>query len=59
MTILIESIDTNLTESTIVENSNKEKEYFLSGIFLQAEVKNRNNRIYPSDVMEREVNKYT
>lgn len=58
MTILIESVDTNLTESTITENEKHEKEYYLSGIFLQAEVKNRNNRIYPSDVMEREVNKY-
>jgi hypothetical protein len=35
------------------------KKYFISGIFLQANVKNRNNRIYPEEIMEREVNRYT
>lgn len=35
------------------------KKYYISGIFLQANVKNRNNRIYPEDIMEREVNRYS
>lgn len=35
-----------------------EKNYFIEGIFLQANRKNRNGRIYPVDVMEKEVNRY-
>lgn len=35
------------------------KEYFIEGIFLQGEVKNRNGRIYPIDVLDKEVNRYT
>lgn len=35
------------------------KKYFISGIFLQANVRNKNNRIYPNEIMEREVIRYT
>lgn len=35
-----------------------EKEHFIEGVFLQADIKNRNGRIYPIDVMEKEVNRY-
>lgn len=34
------------------------KEYFIEGIFLQADLKNRNGRIYPIGVMENEVARY-
>lgn len=34
------------------------KEFFIEGPFLQADKKNRNGRIYPMAVMEREVNRY-
>jgi len=34
------------------------KEFFIEGTFLQAEKKNRNGRIYPMAIMEREVNRY-
>lgn len=34
------------------------KEHFIEGIFLQANRKNRNGRIYPLEVMEKEVNRY-
>jgi len=37
---------------------NGEKEHFIHGIFLQANKKNRNGRLYPIDVMEKEVNRY-
>jgi hypothetical protein len=39
-------------------NSAKEKEYFIEGIFLQSELKNRNGRMYPESVMDNEVNRY-
>jgi len=37
---------------------NGEKEHFIEGVFLQANKKNRNGRIYPMNVMEKEVNRY-
>ena len=37
---------------------NGEKQHFIEGIFLQANRKNRNGRIYPINVMEKEVNRY-
>lgn len=44
----------------IVESvGNGQKQYSIEGVFLQAEVKNRNGRIYPFAVLEREVSRYT
>jgi hypothetical protein len=35
------------------------KDYFIEGVFLQSNIKNRNGRMYPKDVMEKEVARYT
>lgn len=35
-----------------------QKSLFVEGIFMQAEVKNRNGRIYPKSILEREVERY-
>jgi hypothetical protein len=44
----------------LTENSESgSKNYFIEGIFLQGDIKNRNGRVYPSSVLEREVQKYT
>lgn len=40
------------------EVDGKEPEVFLEGIFLQANIKNRNGRIYPMEIMEPEVERY-
>lgn len=40
------------------ESSNDGKHLTISGIFLQAGVKNRNGRIYPPPVMDREATRY-
>jgi len=48
-------------ESTqfIVENKlGKGKDYFIEGVFLQSELQNRNNRMYPEHVMDKEVGRY-
>jgi len=43
----------------IVEaNSEGKKEYFIEGVFMQSEIKNRNGRVYPKAIMEKEVNRY-
>ena len=39
-------------------NENGEKEFFIEGIFMQANQKNRNGRMYPVETLAREVNRY-
>lgn len=46
------------TKFIVEEKLGKEKEYFIEGIFLQSELKNRNGRMYPESVMDKEVNRY-
>lgn len=40
------------------EKENGEKDYFIEGIFLQAEKANKNKRVYPKDVLKNEVARY-
>jgi hypothetical protein len=35
------------------------KSYFIEGIFMQGDIKNRNGRIYPSQVLEKEMTRYS
>ena len=44
----------------IVEESsdNGKKSLFIEGVFLQADLKNRNGRMYPKEIMAKEVNRY-
>ena len=41
------------------EEKEGQKHYFIEGIFLQGEIKNRNGRMYPMKVLDREVEKYS
>ena len=43
----------------LVEENNGKKEYKIKGVFLQSNIKNRNGRVYPREIMVREVNRYT
>lgn len=48
------------TVKLIVEgDTNKPKNYFIEGVFLQTNKKNRNNRMYDRTIMENEVKRYT
>jgi len=40
------------------EKEDGKKNYKLKGVFLQAEIKNRNGRVYPMEVLEKEVKRY-
>lgn len=40
------------------EADNGKKNYKICGIFMQADIKNRNGRVYPYEVLEKEVQKY-
>ena len=42
----------------IVEESNGKKNYAIKGIFMQADVKNRNGRVYPKETLSKEVSRY-
>jgi hypothetical protein len=42
----------------ITEGTGDDKKLYIEGVFLQSELKNRNGRVYPFKVLEREVNRY-
>ena len=42
----------------ITEEKRGGKDYKIRGIFMQADVKNRNGRVYPLDILTKEVTKY-
>lgn len=42
----------------ITEEKNGVKEHYITGIFMQSEQKNRNGRVYPKAILEREVGRY-
>jgi len=42
----------------ICEDSKKGKNYFIEGVFMQANVKNRNGRLYPKEILKKEAKRY-
>jgi len=50
-----EDINCTITEET----EGSKKNYFIEGVFMQAEKKNRNGRVYPKDILNNEVARYT
>src|SRR6056300_1701292 len=42
----------------ITEGNSGNKSYFIEGVFLQSDIRNRNGRMYPFDTLNREVSKY-
>ena len=42
----------------LVEEKNGKKSYKIRGIFLQSNMKNRNGRVYPKEILESEVSRY-
>lgn len=55
MKLITESIE---DVKVLIEESNGKKNMYIEGVFLQADIKNRNGRIYPFGVLEREVGRY-
>ena len=39
-------------------SENGKKNYKIKGVFLQADIKNRNGRVYPMEILQKEVSKY-
>ena len=42
----------------LIEETNGKKSYKIKGIFLQSNMKNRNGRVYPKEILENEVKRY-
>lgn len=57
MKLLVELND-SLDIQVLTEGTGSNKQYFIEGIFLQADIKNRNGRIYPSAVLRAETDRY-
>jgi len=57
MKLITEVLEDSL-EYITEANADGEKEYFIEGIFMQANKANRNGRIYPTEVLEKEVIRY-
>ena len=43
----------------LTEENNGKKDYKIKGVFMQADIKNRNGRIYPVETLAKEVRRYT
>jgi hypothetical protein len=50
--------EVNESVKFLVEESEGKKNYFIEGIFMQADIPNRNGRMYKSSILEREVERY-
>ena len=57
MKLISEYHDSNIQVITEAKADGK-KEYFIEGVFMQADKKNRNGRIYERSILENAVNKY-
>jgi|TARA_B100001093_G_scaffold482526_1_gene514264 hypothetical protein len=58
MKLISEFNDYSVSPIIVEENEKGQKEYFIEGIFMQSEIKNRNGRVYPKEVMQKEVGRY-
>ena len=56
MKLITEQID---DVKLLTEERNGKKLLYIEGVFLQGEIKNRNGRMYPFDVLNKEVERYT
>ena len=55
MKLITETIE---NVEVITEGKGADKKLYIEGVFLQSEIKNRNGRMYPFQVLEKEVNRY-
>jgi hypothetical protein len=57
MKLICEQND-NIIIEAVTDGAGPGKNYFIQGVFLQANLQNRNGRVYPLDILEREVTRY-
>ena len=54
---LITEVTENINYLTEAKENGK-KSYFIEGVFMQGAIKNRNGRVYPTEVLDKEVGRY-
>ena len=55
---LISEVVEDCNVTTQLDEATGQKSYFIEGIFMQGDIKNRNGRIYPSAVLQKEMARY-
>ena len=58
MRLITETMNNGIEVIFEAAKDGKKKNYFLEGIFLQADVTNKNNRVYPADILFKETKRY-
>jgi hypothetical protein len=58
MALLITEVFNEDCEVLVEANENGSKSHYINGIFMQGDIKNRNGRVYPSSVLEKEMTRY-
>lgn len=56
--ILVEQTFDGIESETITEDADGQKQLYIVGVFAQADVQNRNKRIYPDSVLQPEIDRY-
>ena len=56
--LITEANDFSTSNYIIEEKDNGKKDYKIKGIFMQSNIKNRNGRVYPREVLMKEVKNY-
>ena len=55
---LIKEFNESISYLTEESKDPKKPNVFIEGVFLQSDLKNKNGRVYPKEIMQREVNRY-
>jgi hypothetical protein len=55
---LITEVTEDIQYITEAKDEGGKKNYFIEGIFLQGDIKNRNGRMYPAEVLDKEIKRY-
>jgi hypothetical protein len=56
MKLICEQVDN--VRYVVEAKESGQKNYFIEGIFMQADIQNRNGRMYPGDILEKECQRY-
>lgn len=55
---LICEVNEDINYLTEAKDEKGSKSYFIEGVFLQGDIKNRNGRVYPAEVLDKEIGRY-
>ena len=58
MKLISEQVDHSEIEYITEDNTDGGKNYYINGVFMQGNIKNRNGRMYPMETLTREVKRY-